>query len=104
MTATTAEPPWVADERRFKAAAIFTALRESGVSADAAAHYDTAQRVAAAVAAGQRRPSPRTWTVVVEMLATSERERALCPFCGIGDPAGEPGPPKPAGHTGRCAR
>jgi hypothetical protein len=52
----------------------------------------------------KRRPSGLTRRIVVERLAGGSHERALCPTCGLGDPEGEPGPRKPFGHEGGCAR
>lgn len=90
--------------RQRKAFALYTRLTGLGVTADRAAHYDDAEWTGVAKAAEVRVPGPLTRRIVVEMLAASERERALCPFCGLGDPAGEAGPRKAAGHDGACAR
>lgn len=93
-----------ADARRRKAFALFTRLSSIGMTADTVAHYDDKQWHAAALAAETRDPGPITRRIVVEMLAESERERALCPFCGMGDPEGEPGARKPPGHDGPCSQ
>lgn len=90
--------------RRNKAFSLYLRLSGMDITADKAAHFTEEEWSGAAEAAGVRLPHDLTRRIVVEMLASSERERALCPFCGIGDPAGEPGPRKPPGHTGACSR
>jgi hypothetical protein len=103
-TQAAAEPWWVESNRARKAAQIAAALQAMGVTAEAAADYDHRHRRAAEAAAGTRKGSNATWRVVIEMLAGSARGRALCPFCGLGDPEGEPGPPMTVGHQGPCRR
>lgn len=91
--------------RRAKAFAIYLRLTSLGITADKAAHYTDEQWKHAGTAAERRAPGPVTQRIVVEMLAASERERALCVYCGMGDPDGEPGVKrKPSGHLGRCSQ
>jgi hypothetical protein len=90
--------------RQRKAFALYVRLTGLGVTADAAAHYGDEEWRGAAQAAEVRVPSSITRRIIVEMLAASERERALCSWCGLGDPDGEPGPRKPMGHGGACAK
>lgn len=92
--------------RQRKAFAIYARLSAIGVTADQAAHFDDAAWKGAAEAAQQRPPGKngQTKRIVVEMLAASERERALCPWCSLGDPEGVTGPRQPAGHDGPCSR
>lgn len=90
--------------RRNKAFALYLRLSGTGVTADAAAHFTDADWNGAAAAANVRAPSLLTRRIVVEMLAASERERSRCPFCGLGDPDGVPGPRQAVGHDGPCSR
>lgn len=94
----------IAQARSVKAAKIVAALQAAGSDANAAAHLPPEGRRLAEKAADVRKASDETWTVVVEMLAASSRARALCVTCGLGNPAGEPGPRLPAGHPGECHR
>jgi hypothetical protein len=104
-TTTSAAEPWfVASARAAKADLIVRGLMREGVTADQAARFTDDQQYAAAEAVGKPLPSRQTWRLVVEMLAGSRAERALCPTCGCGDPQGDPGPRKPYQHPGRCAR
>jgi hypothetical protein len=91
----------VVTARRNKAFALYLRLFGTGITA---AHFTDEEWSGAAVAAGTRLPSGLTRRIVVEMLAASERERSLCPFCGMGDPAGVPGPRQAVGHDGPCSR
>lgn len=100
----TAEPWFVTAARARKADLIVRGLLLDSVTADQAARFTDDQQRAAAAAVGKPRPSVLTWRTVVEMLAGSRAERALCPTCGLGDPQGDPGPRKPYQHPGRCAR
>lgn len=93
-----------AESRRVKAGRLAHVLRERGDTVVAVAHFGRTERKVVEQAAGTRKASDATWRIVVEMLAHSARERALCTTCGLGDPEGEPGPRKPAGHEGRCSR
>lgn len=92
------------EQRSAKAARIAAVLRARGRTPADAARMDRAARREIERAAQTRPASDDTWRVVVEMLAGSARERALCVTCGLGDPDGEPGPRKAAGHEGPCAR
>jgi hypothetical protein len=94
----------IAVSRGIKASKIVASLTEAGCDAQTAARLDEPGRRLAEQHAGTRKASDDTWRIVVEMLAHSERERALCAFCGLGDPEGEPGPRKPTGHAGACSR
>lgn len=104
MTTQTAEPPWVADARARKAAQIAAVLIDMGATAADVVAFTDADRRMAEAQARTRRGSDDTWRVVAEMLAGSARQRSLCPFCHHGDPEGLPGPRKPLGHPGPCAR
>ena len=98
-------PAFVADRRAQKADQIARRMIDRGITAAQAARLTEDERREIEVAAGVKRPgSDRTWRVVVEMLAGSHMPGALCMTCGIGDPDGVPGPPKPYGHEGPCAR
>lgn len=103
---TTTQTPWfVAEKRARKAGQIARALAARGVTADEAVRLTDDERREVEVAAGiKNRGSDRTWRSVVEMLAGSAMPGALCLTCGIGDPDGVEGPPKPWGHQGPCAR
>lgn len=92
-----------AESRRVKAGRLARSLRNREIGAALAAHYTVDARREAARIAGTRPPSDDTWRVVVEMLAASGRARSCCVTCGLGDPEGEPGAPKAAGHLGRCS-
>lgn len=94
----------IATARALKAAKIADALRAVGCDAATAARLDDRGRRAAEAAAGTRRASDDTWRVTVEMLADSARSRALCPYCGMGDPEAPVGPRKHEGHNGPCSR
>lgn len=97
--------PWfVAEKRAAKAEKVARALEARGVSADEAARLSEDERREVETSAGVRAGSDRTWRSVIEMLAGSTMPGALCRTCGIGDPDGVDGPPKPHGHSGRCAR
>lgn len=105
MTTTATEPPWVAEARRRKAAQIAGVLVDMGATADDVAHFtDADKRMAEQAAHVRNRGSDATWRIVTEMIAESARGRALCPFCGHGDPEGVPGPPQPFGHAGPCSQ
>jgi hypothetical protein len=73
-------------------------------TADDVAHFNDDDRRMAEKSAGTRKGSDDTWRMVIEMLAASHRGRALCPFCGHGDPEGVAAPPQPFGHPGPCSR
>lgn len=95
--------------RHLKATTLAYALRDGGFTAETAARLDTDGRHKAEDIAGTRPKSGKyasdeTWRIVIETLARSERERALCAFCGIGNPDGEPGPRKAPGHEGECSK
>lgn len=107
-------PSWddvqrIAQARAIKAAKIVAVIEAGGENADLAAHLTTEQRHEVEKHAGTRTKSghwasDETWRVVVEMLAASSRARALCPTCGLGNPAGPVGPRLPHGHQGECTR
>lgn len=92
------------ESRRAKAFSLYVRLTGLGIDADRAAHMTDEEWSGAAEAASVRIPSPITRRIVVEMLAASERERSLCAFCGLGDPQGQPGDRKTAGHKGPCSK
>lgn len=92
------------ESRRMKAATLVGALRAGGFTAAEAVHFDRQQRAMIAQVARTRVPSNDTWRLVVSMLAGSASREALCPFCGLGDPEGVPGPAGRAGHPGVCSR
>lgn len=101
MSSTTAI---IAKHRANKADRIARQCISEGLTAGQAAHLPDAERRAVETRAGTRAGSDQTWRSVVEMLAGSTMPGALCLTCGIGDPEGVPGPPKPFGHEGRCAQ
>lgn len=90
--------------RHLKATTLAYALRDSNCDAATAARLDEPARRLAEQAAGVRKASDSTWRIVVETLARSERERALCAFCGIGNPDGVAGPRLAPGHEGECRK
>lgn len=90
--------------RERKVEAIVVGVAGAGYGAREAARFTDAQWKALTDSLGLRRPSPISKRMVVERLAGSVRERALCPTCALGDPEGEAGPRKPSGHPGRCTR
>lgn len=98
------ETAHAAEARALKAYAIATMLLRAGATADTVAHLTEPQRRTAERAAGTRRGSDATWRIVAEMVARSERERARCPFCGLGDPEGVVGPRQAVGHAGPCSK
>lgn len=103
MTTNTAEPWYVPGQRKLKAARIVDCLRLLGVTAADAVQFDQKDRRMAEAAAGvTNRGSDNTWRIVIEMLAGSSREEALCPTCGHGNPLGAIGPPMPYLHEGEC--
>jgi hypothetical protein len=105
MTQTQTTPWFVADKRRRKADQIARAIEARGLDAADAVRMDDEQRREIEAAAGiKNKGSDRTWRAVVAMLAGSYAPGALCLTCGIGDPAGVDGPPKPRGHQGPCAK
>lgn len=104
-TSTATEPPFVHEARIRKAAQIAGVLIGWGATADIVARFTDGDRRATERVAGVRnRGSDDTWRIVVEMVAGSARERALCPFCGHGDPEGVPGPRQSLGHDGPCSQ
>lgn len=94
----------IAERRAIKAARLADYLRSIGCTAPTAAHLTKEQRRGIETAIGSRPGSQRTWANVVEMLAGSRMPAARCTTCGIGDPDGTSGSPKPYGHQGPCAR
>lgn len=104
MTKTAAEPWYVPQQRADKAARLAASLRAIGATAADVVAFTDADRRDAEAAAAVRRGSEATWRLATDMLAGSTRTDALCPTCGLGDPLGEPGPRKPFGHAGECAR
>lgn len=98
-------PHFVADKRRRKADQIARACEARGLSAGEATRLDDDQRREIEAEAGVKHPgSDMTWRAVVSMLAGSHSPGAVCLTCGIGDPEGVSGPPKPHGHPGPCAK
>lgn len=104
METKAAEPWWVPEQRAHKAARLASALHAIGAKADDAAHFTDADWREAEALAEVRRASVRTRRLATEMLAGSSNPQALCPFCGLGDPEGVPGPRKPFGHPPPCSR
>jgi hypothetical protein len=104
VTTTSTEPPWVEAARARKAAQLVDVLLQIGATADDVAAFTDADRRTTEAQARTRPGSPKTWAMVAEMLAGSARKRAWCPFCGLGNPDGEYGPPLPVGHKGPCRR
>ena len=95
----------IAHDRALKATDLFLHLERLQCTAAQAAHLTLPERRAVERQAGTRKASDdKTWPIVVEMLARSERFRALCVTCGLGDPQGVPGPRKVSGHEGECSR
>jgi hypothetical protein len=91
--------------RERKVSLLVSGLLQSGFTANEIAHFTDAQWHMAASGLGIKRdPSGLTRRLVVERLAQGAQQRALCPTCGEGDPEGVPGPRKPFGHSGNCAR
>lgn len=101
---TTTEPPWVESARTRKAAQLVGVLMAMGATAEDVAAFTDEDRRMTEVQAGTRKGSAKTWAMVAEMLAGSARKRAWCPFCGLGNPDGDVGPPLPVGHDGPCRR
>lgn len=98
-------PAFVAEKRARKAALLAGHCVLMGIDADAAARLSDDERREVEVAGGvKHKGSDRTWRSVVEMLAGSTMPGALCLTCGLGDPEGVDGPPKPYGHQGPCAK
>lgn len=100
--------PWfVAQKRARKADQIARTLHARGVTAAEAVHFDDDERREVEALAGfdaKHKASDTTWRSIVEMLAGSAMEGALCPTCGIGDPEGVAGPRKPYLHPGECSK
>jgi hypothetical protein len=103
-TTSTDEPWFVREQRARKAERLVTALRISGKTVNDVVHLSLDERRAVEADAAIRKGSPKTWRLVADMMAGSTNPDALCPTCGIGDPEGVDGPPKPYGHRGACAR
>ncbi len=98
---TTTEPGYVAEARTRKATDIAVLCHSWGWTADDVAHLDVPARHRVERVAGVGRRSDLTWLAVLNLLAGSVRTR--CPWCGHGDPEGDPGPAKDFGHPGPCS-
>lgn len=105
MTTDTREPFWAPERRTLKAAQLAASLHRRGFTAADVARFTTPQRRDAEKGALlARKASEDTWRQVLDMLAGSSHSRALCPFCGHGNPDGIDGPPQPFLHDGPCSK